>query len=137
MPESQTESPGAALAPPQPRPRKVLVVEDEVLIRLMIADALRNRGFVVLEAINADEAVTLLQSQAPVHLLFTDVQMPGSMDGLTLVHLARKAHPELKVILGSGHLRGGYSQQAADAFFPKPYNLDVVVECVERLLAGL
>jgi CheY-like chemotaxis protein len=59
-----------------------LLVEDEVLIRMMLADELRGRGFNVLEAQNADEALTLLQSGVPVGLVLTDVQLPGSLDGI-------------------------------------------------------
>jgi CheY-like chemotaxis protein len=109
------------------------VVEDDVLIRLMIADQLRERGFAVVEASNADEAVTLLQSQVPVNLVLTDVRMPGSMDGIAFAKLVRETRPELKLVITSGNSAGDTS--AADAFFRKPYDLDRVIDRIEELLA--
>src|SRR5580698_6723942 len=82
----------------------ILVVEDEVLIRMMLADELRGRGFDVVEAQNADEALTLLQSPVPVGLVLTDVQLPGAMDGIGLARLLRAARPELKVVIASGNI---------------------------------
>ena len=117
---------------PQP-PRSVLVVEDDMLIRLMITDELRDRGFGVIEAANADEAVILLQSQAPVDLVFTDVRMPGSMDGIGLAKLVRETRPELKVVVASGDLPPDVCQ-AIDAFFRKPYDPNMVAKRIEDLL---
>jgi DNA-binding NtrC family response regulator len=119
-----------------PRPRTVLVVEDDVLVRMATAAELRDRGLDVLEACNAEEAVAVLQSQVPVGLVFTDVQMPGSMDGLALAALVAKTHPGLKVVVTSGNgnceIRAA---EVADAFFPKPYLLDRVSNCIRDLLA--
>jgi len=120
-------------AVPLPASHIVLVVEDDVLIRLMIADQLRERGFAVVEASNADEAVTLLQSQVPVNLVLTDVRMPGSMDGIAFAKLVRETRPELKLVITSGNSAGDTS--AADAFFRKPYDLDRVIDRIEELLA--
>jgi two-component system, response regulator PdtaR len=120
-------------AVPLPASHIVLVVEDDVLIRLMIADQLRERGFAVVEASNADEAITLLQSQVPVNLVLTDVRMPGSMDGIALAKLVRETRPELKLVITSGNSTGDTS--AADAFFRKPYDLDRLIDRIEELLA--
>jgi CheY-like chemotaxis protein len=81
----------------------VLVVEDEFLIRMLVADELRSLGFAVIEAGSADEAFPILLSDAPVHVLFTDVRMPGSMDGVELARRARSARPAIRVIMTSGH----------------------------------
>jgi CheY-like chemotaxis protein len=120
-------------AAPLPTSHVVLVVEDDVLIRLMIADQLRERGFGVIEASNADEAIILLQSQVAVNLVVTDVRMPGSMDGIALARLVRETRPELKLVVTSGNSAG--DPGAADAFFRKPYDLDRVIDRIEELLA--
>ena len=84
----------------------VLLVEDEVLIRLMVADELRGQGLQVLEASNADEAIAILESSLPVHLLFTDVRMPGPIDGIALAKLAQARFPQLKLIIASSSPAG-------------------------------
>ncbi len=76
-----------------PEKPTVLLVEDEVLIRLMVAEELRSQGLQVLEASNADEALAILESSLPVDLLFTDVRMPGRMDGVALAKLAQARFP--------------------------------------------
>ena len=121
-----------AAAPERPT---VLLVEDEVLIRLMIADELRGQGLQVLEASNADEALTILESSLAVHLLFTDVRMPGRMDGLALAKLAQARFPRLKLIIASSREPEEPSRASADAFISKPYDLNQVVEQVEKILA--
>jgi CheY-like chemotaxis protein len=113
----------------------VLLVEDEVLIRLMIADELRGQGIHVVEASNADEALTILESVLPVDLLFTDIRMPGRIDGLGLARLVRERYPEIKRIISSSHQPEGYTRDTADAFIFKPYDLSAVVDQVEKLLA--
>jgi CheY-like chemotaxis protein len=82
--------------------RTILVVEDEVLIRIDLADYLRDCGYRVCEAANADEALAILQSGERVDLVLTDVQMPGSMDGFALARWVRDNHPGMKVLLTSG-----------------------------------
>ena len=115
----------AGLKPEKPT---VLVVEDEVLLRLMIAEELRNQGIHVLEASNADEALTILGSSLPVHLLFTDIRMPGRLDGAALARLARAHYPQLKLIMTSSNQPEGFVRETADAFIAKPYDLQAVVE---------
>ena len=116
------------------RPRTILVVEDEILVRLMIADELRTAGFVVLEAINADEALVVLRGPERVDLLLTDVRMPGSGDGLTLAATGRATWPELKIILVSAHLPNGPAAGVVDAFFAKPYDVSALIDRVKELL---
>lgn len=115
-------------------PRTVLVVEDQVLTRMMVAEELRRRGFKVLEAQNAHEAVALLQSQIPVDLVFTDVRLPGSIDGLALSRLLRDTYPKLKVVVTSGDVAVDSRIDAADAFFAKPYDLGGVIRRIGELV---
>jgi CheY-like chemotaxis protein len=113
----------------------VLIVEDEVLIRLLMADELRSQGIHVLEASNAEEALTILESALPVQVLFTDIRMPGRLDGIGLTRLARERFPYIKLMLTSSHQPEGYTRESADVFIFKPYDLSAVVRHVEALLA--
>ncbi len=113
----------------------VLVVEDEILIRITLATVLRDEGFTVIEACNADEALVALAT-ASIDLLLTDVRMAGSMDGLDLAVRARSAMPHLKIVVVSGHLAAIETQGVADAFVPKPYLAESVVERVKAILSG-
>ncbi|MFM9847496.1 MAG: response regulator [Hyphomicrobiaceae bacterium] len=123
--------PGAALHNPT-----VLVVEDDVLIRLSAADALRSAGFAVVEAATGDEAVAVLGSSAAVDVVFTDIQMPGSIDGLGLAQFVRQTRPDLKIVVTSGHAPEWPSRDLADVFIGKPYSLDRVVERIKGLLGS-
>jgi CheY-like chemotaxis protein len=111
----------------------VLVVEDEVLVRLMIADELRRHGLNVLEACTAEEAISVLQSSIPVNLLLTDIQMPGKFDGLDLAALVRGAFPSVKVVVASGYRPENPLRQIAHAFFFKPYDPAVLASRVKEL----
>jgi DNA-binding NtrC family response regulator len=113
----------------------VLLVEDELLIRIMVAYELRAHGFNVVEAQNADEALAFLQGQVPVGLVVADVQLPGSMNGLMFARLIRERDPKLKVIIASGNISSAPGEDIAHAFFHKPYAPDDIVNCAERLLA--
>ena len=115
----------------------VLLVEDEHLIRIMLANELRAHGFNVVEAQNAEEALAFLQSPVPIGLVVADVQLPGSMNGMALAQLIRETDPKLKVVIASGNISSAPSEDIADAFFRKPYAPDDVVNCIERLLATL
>ena len=77
-----------SLVPSEPPPN-VLVVEDEMLLRLRAVDIVEDAGFTALEAVNADEALSILELRSDISLLFTDIQMPGTMDGLKLAHYIR------------------------------------------------
>jgi CheY-like chemotaxis protein len=113
----------------------VLVVEDEVLIRLMIADALRAQGLNVIEASNGEEAMRVLQSALPVELLLTDIRMASETDGRALAHAARGARPGLKLIVASSLAADDELAGLADAVFSKPYSLIAIVDRVKSLLA--
>jgi len=116
-----------------PRP-SVLVVEDDVLIRLFMSDELRSRGYTVLEASSGEEAVLILQSSTPVQLLFTDIQLRGLMNGLQLAGHARSLRPEMKVIVTSGQAHKGPPGNLADDFVGKPYDVIKVVSKISILL---
>jgi CheY-like chemotaxis protein len=77
-------------------------VEDEMLLRMRTVDMVEDAGFTSIEAVDADEAVAILESRSDIALLFTDIQMPGSMDGLKLAHAVHERWPPIKIILVSG-----------------------------------
>lgn len=100
----------------------ILVVEDEFLIRLDAADMIRSGGFEVIEAANADEAIAILEARHDITVVFTDVQMPGSMDGLKLAAAVRGRWPPIRIIATSGNARVGLDDLPKGGWFvPKPY----------------
>jgi two-component system, response regulator PdtaR len=102
----------------------VLVVEDEALIRMHAADMIRDLGFEVIEAADADQAVTLLESHSKISVVFSDIQMPGSMDGLRLVALVRKRWPPVALLVTSGQFRPQDGDLPENThFLAKPYLL--------------
>lgn len=111
--------------------KRILVVEDELLIRLMVSEELREAGFDVIEAFNAEEALAVLNSAVQVDLVFSDVRMPGSLDGLGLLAFVRSTFPALPVIISSGHLASKHGLDSGAAqVLTKPYRLEAVVEAV-------
>ena len=111
----------------------VLLVEDEVLIRMLLADALRQADCDVIEAANAEEAFAVLHTSQEPDVLVTDVRMPGAVDGFELAAYVRRAKPGLKVIITSGHAGPDGPIGLADAFLPKPYELSAIVGRVRSL----
>jgi CheY-like chemotaxis protein len=111
----------------------VLVVEDEVLVRLMIAEELRSAGFQVIEASDADEALAVLANIADVSVIFSDIRMPGSMDGLELAKKVRADFPKIRIVLASGNLAAVASVDH-DGFFLKPYEADEIINLIKTLL---
>ena len=102
-------------------PPVVLVVEDEMLLRMRVVDMVEDAGYISVEAVDADDAFTILQSRSDIALLFTDVQMPGSMNGLELAHTVHERWPPIKIILASGQLKLSSSDIPKDSrFFGKP-----------------
>lgn len=113
----------------------ILVVEDELLIRLMLSEGLREKGYHVIEAYNADEALVILETAIP-DLIISDVRMPGSLDGMGLLALVRETLPKLPVIITSGHLQSNVAfADGITQFIGKPYSMDVVIEAVRVELA--
>jgi CheY-like chemotaxis protein len=111
----------------------VLIVEDEVLIRLMIAEDLLQAGFNAVQCATADEAWTVLQSSLDIALVLTDVRMPGTFNGLTLAERIRSNFPHIKIVIGSGQVLG---RTAADAVLAKPFTSQALVACVTQLLTA-
>jgi CheY-like chemotaxis protein len=117
-------------------PGTILIVEDEVFIRLALADDLMDAGFVVLQAFNAAEALQVLEASVAVDLLITDIRMPGPMDGLGLATYVRATWPLLKIMFISGNLTDLPADPPADALFEKPYFQAAVIARVRQLLNG-
>lgn len=112
-------------------PVVVLIVEDEPLLREMAVEFVEDAGFVALEAGDADEAVALLEVRSDIAVLFTDINMPGSMNGLKLAHTVRDRWPPIKILVASGQLRLGPSDLPSNGIFlGKPY-------CGEAVIARL
>jgi CheY-like chemotaxis protein len=111
----------------------VLVVEDEALVRLPIAEYLRDRGYHVLEAENAAEAIALVETAA-VDVVFSDVRMPGRMDGFALARWLREHHPDVPVLLTSGWTGLDTAASQGVKVIPKPYSQAQVVQRIETLL---
>lgn len=115
--------------------RRVLIVEDDPLIRQNVADYLANAGFEVMEARTGDEALDLLAGTDPVDLIFTDVHMPGRANGNKVGLVAKQLRPGLPVIHASGRPQDPKAPPgAADLFIPKPYGLHDVLAAILRLL---
>jgi CheY-like chemotaxis protein len=92
-----------------------------MLLRMRAVDMVEDAGYTPVEAVDADEAVAILESRSDIALLFTDIQMPGSMDGLKLAHAVRKRWPPIKIILVSGQLKLANIDIPTDSrFFGKP-----------------
>jgi CheY-like chemotaxis protein len=116
-------------------PCVVIVVEDEALIRMSAVYAFEDADFAVLEAGTADEAIEILEHEADsIHVVFTDVRMPGSMDGVELAHHIRQHWPHIGLIAASGHARRLAERLPhGSRFVAKPYDLDEVVSHVREL----
>jgi CheY-like chemotaxis protein len=114
----------------------VLVVEDEALVRLDIVTQLEDEGFEVYEAATADAAIAILDAHPDIHLLFTDVDMPGSMDGLKLAAAVRNRWPPVRIIVTSGHRIVDIADLPdGSMFFSKPYHHQSVVSSFRELMA--
>jgi CheY-like chemotaxis protein len=113
----------------------VLIVEDEILLRMHASEVIEDGGFDVIEAKNADDAISILERRNDIVLIFTDIDMPGSMDGLKLAHFVKGRWPPIKIIATSGHARitandlpeGGH-------FMPKPYNAAQIADAIHQLI---
>lgn len=128
-----------AKAEAEDRAAVVLVVEDEVLIRLAIADYLRDCGYSVLEAAAAEEAMAIFTAAVTVDVVFSDVNLPGPMNGFALATWIRQNHPGIPVILTSGAAKA--AEAAADVctdgpLIEKPYPVERVGDRIKALLAA-
>ncbi|MEO6014239.1 MAG: response regulator [Devosia sp.] len=118
-------------------PISVLVVEDEPMIRFAAVTNLEDEGFDVVEATNADQAIAILTARPDIHILFTDIDMPGSMDGLKLSAFVRDRWPPVRIIVTSGKRLVEITElPAGSVFFPKPYGLDAIATSIRQLLSN-
>ena len=121
--------------PQTPVPPKVLVVEDEMMLRMRAVDIVEDAGFTPIEAVNADEALAILESRSDIELLFTDIQMPGSMDGLKLAHAVHRRWPSVKIILVSGKLTLADAEKPTDSrFFGKPLEVKQMIAEMQEMI---
>ena len=112
----------------------VLVVEDEAIIRMNAVAFIEDAGYDVIEAANADEAISHLEMRSDIRVVFSDIEMPGSMDGLKLLHAIRERWPPVILILASGRVSPLASDMPSETvFLPKPYQEARLLE----ILAGI
>jgi CheY-like chemotaxis protein len=118
-----------------PRRPVVLLVEDELFVRMATADALEDAGYDVIETANAEAAREILAHRTDIQVLFTDVKMPGAIDGLELADLVRRRWPHMLIVVTSGHLKpenGSLPENAV--FIPKPYGEKAPGALIQALL---
>ena len=114
----------------------VLVVEDEYLSRLHAVNLVEDAGYVAVEASNADEAIRILEARKDIRIVFTDIDMPGSMDGLKLAHAIRKRWPPIELIITSGHFDPDEKEiPERGRFFPKPYRDQEIISALHHFVA--
>jgi CheY-like chemotaxis protein len=115
----------------------ILVVEDTAIIRMSAVDLVQSAGYEALEASNADEAIRILESRTDIDLVFTDVQMPGTMDGIKLSHYIRNRWPPIKLIVASGKtILDESSLPEGSRYFSRPYSDHTIADAMAVLLSG-
>jgi two-component sensor histidine kinase/CheY-like chemotaxis protein len=115
----------------------VLVVEDEMVLRMRAVDIVEDAGFTAVEAVNAEEALSILESRSDISLLFSDIQMPGSMDGLKLAHAVHHRWPAIKIILVSGQVKLSDTDTPADSrFFGKPLEAKQMIAELQQMVGA-
>ena len=118
-------------------PKEVLVVEDEPLVRIVAADALADHGIMAWEAGDANEALQALERHPRIGVIFTDINMPGEMNGLGLAHEVSVRRPEVELIVTSGAVRIADDELPDNGtFLPKPYPTERLVSLVAEKLDG-
>ena len=117
------------------KPPRIMVVEDEFLIRLTLVEALTDEGFDVIEVETGDEALPILSTDKSIDLLLTDIQLPGRLDGKRLASCARETRPELPVLFMTGRPEpvAEENQSALDLYIAKPYTLAGICSEVRRI----
>src|SRR3954465_4693459 len=118
-------------------PPNVLVVEDEMVLRMRAVDIVEDAGFNAIQAVNADEALSILESRSDISLLFSDIQMPGSIDGLKLAHAVHHRWPAIKIILVSGQVKVSDGDRPADSrFFGKPLVVKQMIGELQQMVGA-
>jgi two-component system, response regulator PdtaR len=113
----------------------VLIVEDEFLLRMDAVEFIKDSGFKVYQASGADEAIAVLELHNDIRAVFTDIQMPGSMDGLKLAHYVRGRWSPVQLIITSGHARPpAEDMPVGSGYVGKPYRLDRVVDSLRAMI---
>jgi two-component sensor histidine kinase/ActR/RegA family two-component response regulator len=116
----------------------VLVVEDEMVLRMRAVDIVEDAGFNAVEAINADEALAILEGRSDISMLLSDIQMPGTLDGLMLAHAVHERWPSIKIILVSGHVKVTEADKPVNSrFFGKPLNVKQMVAEIQAMMMGV
>lgn len=112
----------------------ILVVDDEVIVRIDLVDTIQDAGFPTFEASNAAEAIRLMEAHPEIQVLFTDIDMPGTMDGLKLSHYVRDRWPPVRIVITSGHVVAMAEHMPSDALFvAKPHE----AAALERLFRAI
>jgi CheY-like chemotaxis protein len=125
------------MGPIQSKTPVVLIVEDEFLLRSHAVDMIAGAGFEVVEAANADEAIEILEARRDITVVFTDIQMPGSMDGLKLARAVRGRWPPIKIVATSGQFDvGTMDLPEGGRFLPKPYSPEQITGVLRELTGG-
>ena len=120
-------------ATPSGRP-VVLVVEDEPILRMMAVDVVEEAGFEVVEAAGAEDAIAILETRFDIRIVFTDIDMPGGMDGMKLAAAIRDRWPPIDIIITSGKFTPRTEDMPArGVFFSKPYKREEVAETIRRM----
>ncbi|QIP00940.1 HWE histidine kinase domain-containing protein [Bradyrhizobium symbiodeficiens] len=115
----------------------VLIVEDEMILRMRAVDIVEDAGFCPVEAVNADEAISVLESRSDISLLLTDIQMPGSIDGLKLAHAVCERWPSIKIILVSGQVKPSEEERPANSrFFGKPLGVEQMITELQGMIGA-
>jgi CheY-like chemotaxis protein len=115
----------------------VLVVEDEPLVRMVAAATIEDAGFETIEAVGAESAIAILEVRQDIRIVFADIQMPGSMDGLKLARVVRDRWPPIELILTSGVMKIGQRDlPERSVFLAKPYSLDALTTALSRFDDG-
>ncbi|MFN3673167.1 MAG: response regulator [Bosea sp. (in: a-proteobacteria)] len=109
----------------------ILLVEDEAIIRLDAAAMMEDAGYEVIEAGNADEAILFLEARPDIRIVFSDIEMPGSMDGIRLIHAVRERWPPVVLILASGRVAPlPHDLPAKTVFLQKPYSAEMLMRAL-------
>ena len=116
------------------RPCCVLVVEDDAILRLHVIDIVEGQGFRVYEAGDADEAIILLESNPDIRLVITDIDMPGSMDGLKRAYAVRDRWPPIKIVVVSDHMKPNRDLPSESSFFGKPLEAAKLVAELQHMI---
>ena len=121
-----------------PRQLAVLVVEDELLLRINAVEMIEDAGFEALEAADADEAIEILEGRPDIKVIFTDIQIPGSMNGLKLAHAVRRRWPPIKIVATSGrvNIRIDDLPEGGRRFLPKPYLPEEIAGTLRELVGN-